>query len=342
VLGGSSPTNLTNIDGTLVFRASDGIHHHELWKSDGTEVGTVLLKDIMVDSIGNAGYPSGITKVNNKFFFNANSKQNGYELWQSDGSSEGTRLVKDIQEGTNSSSPAHLTNINGTLFFSADDGLNGSELWQTDGTEAGTSMVKDIRIGVGGSNPRNLTNIDGTLFFTANDGIHGEELWAIINHTPVAINNAYNLNANTTLYVSSPGILNNDTDLDGDLLSAILETNVSYGFLSLDSNGAFNYTPTVGYTGLDTFTYYNSDGQLNSEIAIVELTVKKSGTVNISGDFDSDNDVDKDDLAMMRERFGQNANGLDDPFDVNQDGVINVLDFRQIIKLCTRPSCSVH
>ena len=41
----SDPTYLANVNGTLYFRANDGINGFELWKSDGTEAGTVMVKD---------------------------------------------------------------------------------------------------------------------------------------------------------------------------------------------------------------------------------------------------------------------------------------------------------
>ncbi|NIP52547.1 MAG: hypothetical protein GWN61_15505, partial [candidate division Zixibacteria bacterium] len=42
----SYPSSLINVNGTLFFAASDGIHGYELWKSDGTAAGTVMVKDI--------------------------------------------------------------------------------------------------------------------------------------------------------------------------------------------------------------------------------------------------------------------------------------------------------
>jgi ELWxxDGT repeat protein len=171
----SDPGYLTNVNGTLFFRANDGTNGNELWKSDGTSGGTTLVKDIHSGISGSDA--RSLTNVNGTLFFQANDGTNGIELWKSDGTTAGTTLVKDIRSGLGDSGPFFLTNVNGTLFFSANDGTNGFELWQSDGTSAGTTLVKDIRSGIGSSSPRSLTNVNGTLFFGTNDGTNGYELW---------------------------------------------------------------------------------------------------------------------------------------------------------------------
>ena len=173
----SNPNRLTDVNGTLFFRADNGTNGEELWKSDGTSAGTVLVKDINPGT--SSSEPNYLININGTLFFRAYDGVNGYELWKSDGTSAGTVLVKDIWSGSNNSSPEYLTNVNGTLFFRASDGSNGVELWKSDGTSAGTVMVKDINPGSSGSLPgyRTLTNVNGTLFFAADDGTNGIELW---------------------------------------------------------------------------------------------------------------------------------------------------------------------
>ncbi len=175
----SYPRHLTNVGGVLFFSAGEITNGVELWKSDGTEAGTVLVKDISAGS-GNS-FPQALTNVGGTLFFSAGDGSNGIELWKSDGTTAGTVLVKDIRPEAQSSFPFHLTNVGGTLFFTADDGINGEELWKSDGTAAGTVLVKNIRAGSGGSFPINLsplfTSVGGTLYFRATDGIHGVELW---------------------------------------------------------------------------------------------------------------------------------------------------------------------
>jgi ELWxxDGT repeat protein len=165
--------NAVNLNGTLIFRATDA-SGDELWRSDGTAAGTTIIKDINLGPTG-AG-PSLLTVVNGVAFFQANDGVRGVELWRTDGSAAGTVLIRDINPGLAGSNPAPLVSSNGKVYFSANDGVNGTELWRTDGTSGGTSLVKDIVPGIGSSSPLALADANGTLFFSATD-VTGRELW---------------------------------------------------------------------------------------------------------------------------------------------------------------------
>ncbi|MEQ8790122.1 MAG: Ig-like domain-containing protein [Pirellulaceae bacterium] len=185
----SSPSELVSFNGMLYFTAQ-GDDGRELWRSDGTEQGTVQVADLFPGTDGvdpNSSNPTGLTVVGSQLFFAA-TDDDGTELWKSNGTAGGTMMVKDLFPGddgggiANSSSPGQLTNVDGVLFFTAQDD-NGLELWKSDGTTDGTVMVEDIFAGDDGggvansSSPSNLVNVGGTLFFVANDGVHGQELW---------------------------------------------------------------------------------------------------------------------------------------------------------------------
>ncbi|MBW1682365.1 MAG: hypothetical protein JRJ83_13185 [Deltaproteobacteria bacterium] len=170
---GSNPAAFVDVDGTVYFAADDGVHGLELWRSDGTDASTVMVKDI--NPTGSSS-PSGFVNIAGTVYFAADNGVNGVELWKTDGTQSGTVMVKDLNPGQSASQPSSLADLNGTLFFAANDGTHGVELWKSDGTAAGTVLVKEIHPS-GDSAPADLIVMNGMLFFTADDGKHGVELW---------------------------------------------------------------------------------------------------------------------------------------------------------------------
>jgi hypothetical protein len=98
------------------------------------------------------------------------------------------------------------------------------------------------------------------------------------NRAPVATADSYTTPQDTTLTVSAPGVLTNDTDADGDSLTASKATDPSHGTLTLGSTGAVTYAPAPGYSGPDSFTYKANDGNLDSNVVTVSLTVTPAAT----------------------------------------------------------------
>jgi ELWxxDGT repeat protein len=208
-IGSGFPSQLTDLNGLLLFSASNGSHGFELWKADGTQSGTVMVKDInpYLGSTGDrSGNPLHLTYVNRFLFFSATDGTNGYELWKTDGTNAGTVMVKDINPGAGDSNPANLLNVNGVLYFTADNGTDGIELWKSDGTEAGTVIVKNINTGSNSSSPVYLTAINAVLYFAANDGINGIELW---KSDGTATGTVLVKNINASGNSSSPAFLTN-------------------------------------------------------------------------------------------------------------------------------------
>jgi VCBS repeat-containing protein len=94
-----------------------------------------------------------------------------------------------------------------------------------------------------------------------------------VNDVPVAANDSYTTNEDTALTISAPGVLTNDTDADGNSLTASVVTGPGHGALSLNGNGSFTYTPAADYNGTDTFTYKVNDGTADSNTATVTMTI---------------------------------------------------------------------
>jgi ELWxxDGT repeat protein len=152
----------TNVNNLAFFFDNQG-----LWKSDGTPLGTILIKPNVYQNLGFI-----TSAVVNGIYYFVNS--NDYKLWKSDGTTAGTVVVKDLNSPTQI---GLLTSANGLLFFVAEDPINGRELWKSDGTEAGTVLVKDIYVGANSSDPAYLTVMNNVLYFRADDGVTGGELW---------------------------------------------------------------------------------------------------------------------------------------------------------------------
>ena len=134
----------TTIGGTLYYATNDITDGYELWRSDGTAAGTVMVKAFLP-----ASSLSDLISVNGALYFEANDGVHGTELWKTDGTAAGTVMVKDIWPGPGKSLPANLTNVNGTLYFSANDGTDGVELWKSDGTAAGNGDGQEHRSRLG-------------------------------------------------------------------------------------------------------------------------------------------------------------------------------------------------
>lgn len=189
---------------SLFFVIQNAEGGNELWKSDGTEVGTAFVKSLpsrpgemlavngrLFMSIGTSLWasdgtsagtselkallhsPAELTAMGDSLYFSAN------ELWTSDGTGDGTVMVKNVQARS-------LANMDGTLYFAGGTERigNGVELWKSDGTADGTVEVKDIAPGdnvVGPSGPRSsrptdFTLVDGTIYFTVS-GIGLADIW---------------------------------------------------------------------------------------------------------------------------------------------------------------------
>ena len=86
-----------------------------------------------------------------------------------------------------------------------------------------------------------------------------------MNDAPVADDDSYSTDEDTPLNVAAPGVLDNDTDVENDSLTAVLVTGPSHGALTLNANGSFSYTPAANYNGPDSFTYKANDGTDDSQ-----------------------------------------------------------------------------
>lgn len=108
------------------------------------------------------------------------------------------------------------------------------------------------------------------------------------NTVPTAAPDVYSVDEDTVLNQGAPGVLDNDTDPEGDEMLAGLIDTTDHGILVLDSDGSFTYTPNANYVGADSFTYQASDPWGASETVTVSITVNPINDAPIALD-DTDN-----------------------------------------------------
>jgi VCBS repeat-containing protein len=95
----------------------------------------------------------------------------------------------------------------------------------------------------------------------------------VTNQAPVAAGDAFSTAEDTVLTVPAPGVLGNDSDPDGNPLSAVLVSGPGHGALTLNANGSFSYSPAADFAGSDSFSYRASDGTLTSNVATAAISV---------------------------------------------------------------------
>ncbi|HEX6101116.1 MAG TPA: ELWxxDGT repeat protein [Thermoanaerobaculia bacterium] len=167
----SAPRYFVILGDTFYFLAGTG-----LWKTDGTDAGTVRVTTVTARNLAVAG---------NRIFFEGFTAESNWELWVSDGTEAGTRMVEEIRPGPagafTPSTSQPFTVLGNRVIFPATDDEHGREPWVSDGTAEGTHVLRDFKPGPEGAwNNRglNITVFHGRAVFSAQDEEHGEELWS--------------------------------------------------------------------------------------------------------------------------------------------------------------------
>jgi ELWxxDGT repeat protein len=108
--GGGGERVTPALPSVAYFMGSDGTYGWELWKTDGTAAGTMMVKDINPGA--GDGFLSPFTVLNSALYFSATDGVTGYELWKTDGTAAGTVMVKDINPGAGDSYPGGFIRFN--------------------------------------------------------------------------------------------------------------------------------------------------------------------------------------------------------------------------------------
>ena len=142
---GFNDYSLITLNNKVFFYGSDGVHGVELWRSDGTDTGTVMVKDInttpVSDILDFATFQlGGLQVANDRLFFAANDGIHGPELWCTDGTEANTYMVKDLVAGPAGSNPQYLTALGNKMCFWTRAGAD-TGLYITDGSDTGTHLL---------------------------------------------------------------------------------------------------------------------------------------------------------------------------------------------------------
>lgn len=247
--------------------------------SQGTPCGRVDTTENIALSIPTSGVLAGRTM--NKMTLDLELKGNAWvEVRLSNGGSPvgpvfGLQTGSSIQPGlTPQPGPPYMATSTGSAPTAAcaspsdsgpDSGANDNCLWTIDPGMEFDKAAFTVRVGE--------FSLEGSGDFGGNSAY--DSLFYLSNRAPVATNDAYTTNEDTLLTVPAPGVLGNDSDGDGDPMTAAIATNVSVedGSVSLASDGSFTYTPAQDFNGTTSFTYTASDGTSASLAATVTITV---------------------------------------------------------------------
>ena len=244
-----------NTDGAFSYTPSAGFSGNDSFTyaaSDLTAQSTPVTVQIAVTLAPN----SLPTAANDAFTVNEDVALNvaAPGLLGNDADADGDTLIAVLV-----GAPAHGTltlNLNGSFSYTPGSNFNGADSF--------TYAASD---GIGQSGP-------ATVQIIVNP----------VNDAPVSVADSHTVAAGTTLTVPAPGLLGNDIDADGDALTAVAVSGPIHGTISVNPDGSFNYTPSTGFRGTDSFTYMANDGTANGNVVAVTISVTGTNATPVAQD----------------------------------------------------------
>jgi VCBS repeat-containing protein len=172
---------------------------------------------------------------------------------------------------------AEDTPLTGTTVLANDTDVEGSPLTAALVTQAGHGIVVLNTDGTFTYTPNANYNGPDSFTYHANDGTADSNVAIVsisvtpVNDPPVAVPDSYTTAEDTRLVGTT--VLANDTDVEGNPLTAVLVTQAAHGTVEMSTDGTFTYTPNANYNGPDSFTYHANDGTADSNVATVSISV---------------------------------------------------------------------
>jgi len=262
---GASFTDLyaVDLDGSGLTQITDyeGSEMHPAWSPDGSRIAfySYELATNPADIWTVAPDGSDLTQITN------DPKRFHDPTWSPDGS----QIACSEYDGLNFSERIWVMDADGSNAIPiTEDEYNirrGQPAWSPDGTQLVYTQDGELWVMGGDGSVPTALGVDG---FRPD--------WQPVHHDPIAVDDGpYDASEGRSLMVAAPGVLENDTDPDGDPLTAVQMTDALHGTALLDEDGSFTYTPELGFSGTDSFTYRAEDpGGLTSGEATVTIEVQ--------------------------------------------------------------------
>ena len=170
-----------------------------------------------------------------------------------------------------------------------DSDANGDTLSYALNTGASSGTVVDNGDGTFLYTPNANFNGTDSFTYTVSDGNGGTDTATVsvtvsaVNDDPDAQADAYSTAFNTTLNIAAPGVLTNDSDVDGDPLSVVSHSSASNGTVTQNADGSFTYTPNTGFSGTDSFDYAVSDGTTTNTATVSIVVAADTNVAPVAG-----------------------------------------------------------
>jgi ELWxxDGT repeat protein len=272
---GGSPQELNRCGAGLYFTASGGwAEGREIWQTDGTPEGTLAASDLVAS--GGWQAPAQLKCWSDQLYFVYDDQQHGSELWKLPAVTQSNRSPSAVADSATlaEDTPVNLPVLDNDLEPDLDVLHIVAAAAPAHGTAAivqGRTIVYTPTLNYHGSDSFMVTIADE----------HGSESSAAVDLTITSVNDRPV--ANDDNVTTQPGqgvtvqVLNNDTDAELSPLAIASVTPPVHGSINF-STASITYTPPPGFTGVDTFTYTISDGEL-TDTASVQVIV---GEVSIT------------------------------------------------------------
>ena len=256
--------NFYEFNGIVYFSAYTKETGQELWKTDGTPRGTMMIKDITGDA--DDSFPDEFTGYNGLVYFSAWDNVHGRELWVTDGTEAGTHLVIDLYTGdngvnqnvpgdlgkANSADPYGFTVFNGLLYFFARESSNPKpNLYQTNGFSSGTSIVSAASSYYGYSMIVYNNNLNN-LYFSCYDS----SSYYLCQYDGVSTLKTYQYTAGTKFEPSNYAVIYNTLYMSDGYSNSLFAFDDGTNTLSQIGNGYsfYYYDEIIGYNNKIYFT----------------------------------------------------------------------------------------